>query len=313
MHSGTFANRASAAMGVFLLCHSESVQAQSTAVSSVAPPTTVYELSPIGTEPEVTEPQPLVNWLPIWGQGARDKGFDLPLPFGLGLTYTYIHQNMVVSDVNIEGRPLHLNIRDAPTATHTGVFRADAWILPFLNVYGLLGETTGVTRPEVAFSNGRVLGNDVKYDRFSYGGGMTLAGGWKAFFLMLDANYTSGPIVSSDKGQIGDKPIESFTFAPRFGFLMSSGRFGTGSLWIGGMCLIATSEIHDTIDLRHHPRLANLIGQNDLNFSVQVEPKDRWNLLIGGNWEINKRWSLTAEVGGVMDRFHTIGAVMWRF
>ena len=94
---------------------------------------------------------------------------------------------------------------------------------------------------------------------------------------------------------------------------MSSGRFGTGSLWIGGMCLIVTSEIHDKIDLGHHPRLANLIGQNDVNFSVHVEPKDQWNLLIGGNWEINKRWSLTAEVWGVMDRFHTIGALMWRF
>ena len=66
-------------------------------------------------------------------------------------------------------------------------------------------------------------------------------------------------------------------------------------------------------DLRDHPRLANLIGQNELSFSVHVEPKDQWNLLIGGNWEINKRWSLTAEVGGVMDRFHTIGALMWRF
>lgn len=66
---------------------------------------------------------------------------------------------------------------------------------------------------------------------------------------------------------------------------MSFGRFGTGSLWIGGMCLIATSEIQDKIDLRDHPRLANLIGQNELNFSVHVEPKDQWNLLIGGNWE----------------------------
>jgi hypothetical protein len=35
--------------------------------------------------------------------------------------------------------------------------------------------------------------------------------------------------------------------------------------------------------------------------------------LIGGNWQITKRWSLTAEVGGVFDRFHVIGSVMWRF
>jgi hypothetical protein len=132
-------------------------------------------------------------------------------------------------------------------------------------------------------------------------------------FLTLDANWTTGPIVSTEKGQVGDDPIRSFTFAPRFGILMSSGRFGTGAVWVGSMCLIASSEIHDKIDLSQRPLLANLIGQDSVSYSVQVKPKDKWNLLVGGNWEITKRWSLTAEVGGVMDRFHTIGGVMWRF
>ena len=312
MFHRTLANRASAVVILSFLWGSASTYGQSTAVSSVAPPTTVYDLKPLGKKPEVKEPEPLMDWLPIWGRRAKEMGFDLPLPFGFGLTYTYIHQNMVVSDVKIEGKPLNLTIRDAATTTHTGVFRADAWVFPFLNVYGLLGETAGVTKPKVAFSNGRVLGSDVDYNRFSYGGGLTVAGGWKAFFLTLDANYTTGDIVSKEKGQVGDEPIESFTLSPRFGMLMSSGQLGTGSLWVGGMCLVATSEIHDKIDLKSHPRLANLIGQDVLQFSVRVKPKDQWNLLVGGNWEINKRWPLTAEVGGVLDRFHTI-AVMWRF
>ena len=42
---------------------------------------------------------------------------------------------------------------------------------------------------------------------------------------------------------------------------MSSGKFGTGAIWVRGMCLIATSEIHDSIDLSRRPRLANLVGQ----------------------------------------------------
>jgi len=296
-----------------LLWSSVSVYAQSTAVTSVAPPTTVYDRNPLGKNSEVAEIEPLVDWLPIWGKAAKKKGFDLPLPFGFGFTYTYIHQNMEVSDLRIRNRLLGLKIQDAPTTTHTAVFRADAWIFPFLNVYGLVGETAGVTEPKVTFSNGRVLGSDVDYNRFSYGGGLTLAGGWKAYFATLDANYTTGPIVSKAKGQIGDDPIESFTLSPRVGMLFSSGRLGIGSLWVGGMCLIATSKIHDKIDLTGHPRLTNLIGEDELRFSIDVKPKEKWNLLIGGNWEIDKRWSLTAELGGVMDRFHTIGAVMWRF
>src|SRR6185436_13122512 len=139
----------------------------------------------------------------------------------------------------------NVTIRDAATTTHTGIFRTDVWLLPFLNVYGLFGETAGVTKPALAFSNGQTLESNVDYNRFSYGGGMTLAGGWKAWFLTLDANWTTGDLVSKEKGQIGDKPIKSLTFAPRFGMLMSSGRLGTGSLWVGGMFLLATSEIHD--------------------------------------------------------------------
>ena len=32
--------------------------------------------------------------------------------------------------------------------------RGDVWVLPFLNLYGLAGETAGVTRPAVVFPNG---------------------------------------------------------------------------------------------------------------------------------------------------------------
>ncbi len=304
---------ASAVVVFSLLWGGARIYAQSAAVSSVAPPSTVYDLDPLGKKPETEEPKPLLDWLPIWGKGAKDKGFDLPLPLGVGLTYTYIHQNMVVSNVRIQDRPLNLNIRDAATTTYTGIFRADAWVFPFLNVYGLLGQTIGDTKPALVFPNGQVLEAKVDYSRFSYGAGMTVAGGWKSLFLTLDANWTSGPIVSTEKGQVGDKPIQSFTFAPRFGILVSSGRFGTGSLWIGGMCLIATSEIHDKVDLKPHPLLDRLVGRDSISYSVEVKPKDKWNLLVGGNWEINKRWSVTAEVGGVMDRFHTIGGLMFRF
>lgn len=291
------------------------IYSQSTAVSSVAPPTTVYDLEPLGRKPEEDKTQPLIDWLPIWGKGAKEKGFDLPLPMGLGLTYTYIHQNMVVSDLVVEGIPVQrLRFKDAPTSTHTGVFRADVWVFPFLNIYGLIGDTSGTTQPQVVFPNNRLLKSDVDYSRASYGGGLTLAGGYKAFFLTLDANYTSGPIVSTKKGQIGDEPIESLTFAPRLGMLISEGgRLGTGSVWVGGMCLIATSDIRDSIDLSNRPLLARLIGREELDFSIHVKPKDQWNLCIGGNWQFNKRWSVTAELGGVADRYHAITAVMWRF
>ena len=115
-----------AVLALALAWSAPSVRAQSVAVSSVAPPSAIKDFTPVGTPPDTKEVQPLVDWLPIWGREAREKGFDLPLPFGVGLTYTYMKQNMVVSHVKIEGRPLGVTLRDAETVTDTGVFRADA-------------------------------------------------------------------------------------------------------------------------------------------------------------------------------------------
>jgi len=47
--------------------------------------------------------------------------------------------------------------------------------------------------------------------------------------------------------------------------------------------------------------------------SVRIKAKDPWNLLLGGNWQLNKRWSIVAEVGGVLDRFQATGGAMFRF
>ena len=267
----------------------------------------------MGVKPDIKEVQPLVDWLPIWGKEARERGFDLPLPFGVGLTYTYMKQNMVVSNVEIAGKPLNINIRDAETVTNTGVFRADAWLFPFLNVYALVGQTYGVTKPALVFSNGEVLQSSVKYDRLSYGAGATLAAGYESFFATVDANWTTGPLFSSDGGQISDEPIQSITATPRIGMLFSSGQGGVGAVWVGAMYILATSEIREVIDLRQRPVLAALAGSDSLNISARVSPRDKWNYLLGGNWQPDKRWSLTAEVGGLADRVQFIGSVMWRF
>ena len=88
---------------------------------------------------------------------------DLPLPFGLGVTYTYINQNTKVYDVKVEGNPIDLTILDSKTSSNTVVFRADAWLLPFFNVYGLFGYTSGTTKPKIQISNGTTISKTVRH------------------------------------------------------------------------------------------------------------------------------------------------------
>jgi len=113
----------SAVLALALALSATSVRAQSVAVSSVAPPTAIKDFQPLGVPTEIKQVQPLVDWLPIWGKEAREQGYDLPLPFGVGLTYTYIKQNMVVSNVTIGGKPVGVTLRDAETITNTGASR----------------------------------------------------------------------------------------------------------------------------------------------------------------------------------------------
>ena len=270
-------------------------------VDGVAPPP-IFDEQPIGEDPPASEIQPITDLVPLWGTTLRERGMDLPLPLGLGLTYTYLAQHTEVSNVKIEDALLNLDIPAAKTSSHTLVFRYDAWLLPILNVYGMLGYTDGQTEPTIRFRDGTTRSKIVNYTRGLYGGGATLAGGYKAFFVTLDANYTSGA-VQSGKGQIGNHEIYSITVTPRAGMVFSSGSWGEGSLWIGGMYMDFEQEVRDTLR----------VAGRDIDFSVRINAKEPWNVLFGGNWELSKRWSIVAEVGGIFDRFQFTGAAMVRF
>lgn len=270
-------------------------------VDGVVPPPILDE-QPIGKTPAPSEIQPITDVIPLWGAALRERGTDLPLPFGLGVTYTYINQNTVVSDVQVENQELELNIPDSKTTSHTVVLRADVWLLPVLNVYGLFGYTNGRTNPELVLGDGTTLKSTVDYSRAMYGGGATLAFGYKAFFLTVDSNFTTGA-VQADKGQIGNHDLYSVTFTPRAGAIFSSGEWGMGSVWVGGMWMNFAQEITDS----------KLVGNQQVDYSVRIEAKDPWNVLLGGNWQLNKRWSIAVEVGGILDRFQATGAAMFRF
>ena len=270
-------------------------------VDGVVPPPILDE-QPIGKTPPPSQIQPITDVIPLWGAELRERGTELPLPFGLGLTYTYINQNTVVSDVQVENQTLDLNIPDSKTTSHTALLRADVWLLPVLNVYGLIGYTSGRTRPRLVLGDGTQLETSVDYSRAMYGGGATLAFGYKSFFATVDSNYTTGA-VQADKGQIGNHDLFSVTFTPRVGALFSTGEWGQGSVWVGAMWMNFKQEITDS----------KVVGNTQVDYSVRIEAKDPWNVLLGGNWQLNKRWSIAVEVGGILDRFQTTGAALFRF
>ncbi|MCQ1872643.1 hypothetical protein NOH57_25670, partial [Escherichia coli] len=78
----------------------------------------------------------------------------------------------------------------------------DAWVFPFMNLYGLLGKTTGQSVSDIRvrtplFTGGAFPGGGTQYLKFrldfqgsTYGVGTSLVGGMNNWFTSLDANYT---------------------------------------------------------------------------------------------------------------------------
>ena len=51
-------------------------------VDGVAPPP-IFDEQPIGKAPPPSQIQPITDVIPLWGTTLRERGTDLPLPFGL--------------------------------------------------------------------------------------------------------------------------------------------------------------------------------------------------------------------------------------
>ena len=227
---------------------------------------------------------------------ARRAGYELPLPFGAGLVLTGLDNRAIdVTDVRIglRGEPQTVS-EFVDLGSSSRVFNAnvkvDAWLLPFMNVYALVGYVynvsdthLAVTLPQPGPAPGVIQSNrevETELEGLIGGAGMTLAGGWRNFFMVADISY-----VQTDLG-----------FDDDFTALIASVRTGwTGNLngvpvqiWggIGNWDTAATAKGHVDIE-----------GVGRLDFEADQEPHTPWIYDIGSNIMINKRVQLFVDVG----------------
>ena len=272
---------------------------------------------PLGSG-EPSRIEPIWDGLPIWGRALRDEGFDLPLPFGLGVTAIYMKQTMNVTDLKFGPGQLPVpgaQFEDVKSSETNVTFRPDAWLLPFLNLYGIVGWTGGKAKYEASVPLMELIGvddtmniaDDVEYDAFTYGGGATLALGWAWWFALVDANYTM------TKMDILDGEIRALTISPRMGTIINlQGIRGDGAVWIGAMYLDYRQDVKGSVNLQEvDPALAMMLG-NTLEYRIRIEGKEAWNFLLGGQWTFDPRWGAHLEVG-LGDRMQIMGGISFRF
>ena len=239
------------------------------------------------------------NFLPILGKAACDLGYVLPRPFGVSVGYMHQDQPFDVGDIFVGGidvkTPGLAVVNEVQNEETTYTLRADVWILPFWNVYGILAKTNGtaigplmIDLEPVFPTLCRFPGNDCQIDtqfRLDYKGnvrgyGTTIAGGYKDFFGMIDYNRTTADL------DISITDAKATVISSRIGWNGKIGKF-TGVLWVGVMY----QDISQTLDLPLD------IGENTLLVTIDQSTQEAYNYVIGGSWDINRSFSILAEIG----------------
>ncbi|MDE1473026.1 hypothetical protein [Xenorhabdus bovienii] len=257
--------------------------------------------------------------LPIWGDEARAKGYDLLEPFGASYGYMNLRQNIIVDKIGFI-MPKNPETADAIIVqagstrerNESHMLKLDTWVLPFLNVYGVYGKTKGTSKTNIDgvkfdFGMGEpwLVAKDIPFELDfqgkTYGGGLTLAGGYNQFFATLDANYTRTNL------DILDGDITAYVITPRVGyeFVFEPLFVGHGNakvqVWVGAMYQDITQRFKGNINNLNLPgvfgKIVAGLDDPDMKFDVEQHLAHKWNNTVGARFEITRNFNILSEVG----------------
>ena len=227
---------------------------------------------------------------PLGRSWAGDR--ELPRPFGIGL-------NLYHQTQDYDLKSLTLNLPNVGVAQASAIeienrtdeqdVKLDLWLLPFLNVFGILGNVDGQTTVDPGPPLSQL---EVDYDGLVYGGGVTLAAGGERFFGSVTAILTQTDLDTSTSS------VEAWIITPRVGVRVKNMAF-----WAGAMYQEAAE--------RHRGRLSlPFFGQ--VAYDVELAEKEPWNYLVGFRADINEHWGLELEAG-FGNRKDAIVSIGYRF
>jgi len=288
-----------------------------------------------GIEDGLEEPEK--RWwdhkMPFMAQKVIDKGYDLPLPYGLKLAYVNVDQAQLLDKlfVGFNGSEQELlddwvAFENARSVSDTVQAIFDTWVFPFMNVFATLGKIDGHAPMDVIIEGNGFLdqlgidcsrpGNfvacnllqdkeftlpiDASFEGINYGIGITLAGGWNGYFVTIPITY----IYADLEGKDADGAVISAS--PRVGRVFKLKDKGNLALYIGGSYLDSNLTVDGSVTVP---------GTDiSLEYTIDQDNKDKWAAIVGANWDINRNWSLQGEYNGFVGSRETwMGSITWRF
>jgi len=282
----------------------------------------LYLLSGGALADDAAAPASHSSGLPIWGAEAEASGYQIPLPFGIGVTAYSARQPVKIQDLKLGFNakdPVSvtnfLQIDKVDTSQQNISAKFDVLVFPFLDVYALVGYTKGTTKgliqipedPILGIFEPRTLQLNAAFNGPTYGAGFTLQGGakvsdWRDLtaIVVADWNRTQTKLSFENETLIAKtKPIAT-VFSGRVGLHGTIGPSMGAAVWIGAM--------HQSIQ----QEVAGSVANSDLQFIVNQTPTKPWNTLLGGLFEFGKDGYVLLE-GGLGARMSILAAAVYRF
>jgi hypothetical protein len=234
--------------------------------------------------------------LPFLGEVARERGYELPLPFGAGGVYYFLSRGIEVTEVRVgrNGAPVapvgdFVDLGSKAEVTNANA-KFDVWLLPFLNVYAIAGyiwneadTRLDLTLPPLV-PGGEPRRRSVTVPTVlegSVGGlGVTLAGGYKSFFFAGDVNAARADLGFDDK-------FDAVVSSLRVGW---NGKAGERPLrlWLNTTYWDTAAVASGTV--------ADPDG-GTLAFEVDQGPIHPWTYGVGAQYDIRPAFNLAADLG----------------
>lgn len=198
--------------------------------------------------------------LPIWGEKATKKGFQLPYSAGMSVTYFWQRSDLVINNISVgfnNGPQYNLSqvvrFNGAQAETNSVTVRPDVWVLPFLNIYGILGKSSSSTTIDAGiwipdgdnnWTEVTTFNTKANFNASTLGFGITptigIAGGW----LAMDMNMSWTDVDALKK------PAFIFNFGPRFGKTFKFNNPDSNiALWVGAFRVHLKSQTAGSLNL----------------------------------------------------------------
>ena len=288
---------------------------------------------------------------PAWGDKVMEKGFDLPLPHGVMLNLIQSRQNILIENMRlgVNGSDLRdvsdfIRFRKIEVNAKTTNVRPDVWLLPFFNVYGLLGYLDSDTEVNVGLPI-ELTANSTNEGLY-YGLGFLIAGGFGPVWVSFDYNQAWAKL------ELLDKASRVRVNGIRIGHTYVSKRKPQQNIaiWVGGQFQKLASETQGEVALQDvlaipPERLDEIINnvtewfnglspleqevmrrvfdsfldfvQEGVDATIQYQfdknLANPWSLAIGAQWQLNKIWQLRGEFNFLGSRTQGMISLNYRF